>query len=127
MSINYQPVSTFTVILLFIVFVRYFLFVFTDGLPATYEAAPFKKGIPPKHIVNGKSVQDGLLIYYHTVLDLPYQTRLTEELVVDGYQRNLRYLEESIRLNEKPRYTREEIEAARKYLQDFINYMAYVN
>jgi hypothetical protein len=101
--------------------------VFTDDLPANHEATPYKKGVPPQHITNGKNVQDGLLLHYHKVLDLPHRVRLSEELVTNGYQRNLRYLEESILLNEKPRFSREDIEAARKYLQDFINYMAYVN
>jgi len=88
---------------------------------------PFKKGQPPQHITNGKKLEEHLLFHYYKVLDIPHEKRLSEELIKDGYERSRRYLDESIKLNEKPRYSQEEIEAARIYLQDFINYMAYVN
>lgn len=87
----------------------------------------FKKGQPPQHITNGKKLEEQLLFHYYKVLDIPHEKRLSEELIIDGYKRSKRYLDESIKLNEKPRYSQEEIEAARIYLQDFINYMAYVN
>lgn len=88
---------------------------------------PFKKGQPPKHITNGKKLEEHLLFHYYKVLDIPHEKRLSEELIKDGYERSRRYLDESIKLNEKPRYGQEEIEAARIYLQNFINYMSYVN
>ena len=88
---------------------------------------PFKKGQPPQHITNGKKLEEHLLFHYYKVLDIPHEKRLSEVLIIDGYKRSKRYLDESIKLNEKPRYSQEEIEAARKYLQDFIDYMAYIN
>ena len=88
---------------------------------------PFKKGQPPQHITNGKKLDEHLLVHYYKVLDIPNEKRLSEELIIDGYERSKLYLGESIKLNEKPRYSQEEIEAARIYLQDFINYMAYIN
>ena len=78
-------------------------------------------------ISNDKETQASLISHYYSVLKMDPNTRLSGD-IVDGYYFNaLSTLNNSNQLDPFIHEKKEEIDAARSYLLDYIGYMGHIN
>lgn len=76
-------------------------------------------------ISNDKETQASLLSHYYSVLKMDPSTRISEDVINNYYFSALSMLNDSNTLDPVIQEKREEIEAARSYLLDYIGYMGH--
>ncbi len=114
--------GTFTTVLL-ITSLLYHLYRYIDHIFTPTKAA-LKK---PAAIVNGKESTFDHLTYYYSVLKIDPAVRITHDLVEKHYYQCIQDLNDASILDQRVHKKRNEVEAARTYLIDHINYLAHVN
>lgn len=81
----------------------------------------------PLTITNGKEREFTHLEYYLEVLKIPPFTSITHVIVEKHYYHSIMYLSDSNIFDQLIQSKRVEIESARKYLIDFLNYTAFIS
>lgn len=81
----------------------------------------------PAAISNGKERRLDLLTHYFSVLKIDQSNSITHELVERHYSQCIMELNDSSFQDQSIQEKRIEVEAARTYLLDFINYMAHIS